>query len=251
VAIKGKGRTRGRRMVAAPPRPQLVVRKPPLWLRRSTWVGVAVVAVVGIGVAAALSIASSRADDRRNQALAALRRFTTQVHQALPEDRQAQAPDLVSVFPALGDDAAAMRSGDLGPGASREIASIVEGQARAAADSIDALVVSDIVPEGFRDLRTLLQDGQYLLVQSFRTFESAGGLMRVAPGLDGEQREAVLQQSQRMVSRGSSLFVRGYQKILDAFTANGVSLDQIPAPPAPVTEPEPSPVESPEPTPSP
>jgi hypothetical protein len=56
MAIKGKGRTRGRRAVAAPPKRAIVVRKPPIWRRRWVWLALGVAAVVGIvaGILAAI-----------------------------------------------------------------------------------------------------------------------------------------------------------------------------------------------------
>src|SRR6266542_3863692 len=58
MAIKGKGRTRGRRAVAAPPKRAVVVRKPPIWRRRWVWLAVGVAAGVGIvaGILAAIHV---------------------------------------------------------------------------------------------------------------------------------------------------------------------------------------------------
>ena len=64
MAIKGKGRTRSRRVVAAPPRPQLVVRKPPIWRRPWFLIAFGVVAVAGILVAVLTGIHSRRPPSR-------------------------------------------------------------------------------------------------------------------------------------------------------------------------------------------
>ena len=49
MAIKGKSKSRGgRRVVAAPPRPTLVVRKPPIWKRRWVWATLGTVGAAAI-----------------------------------------------------------------------------------------------------------------------------------------------------------------------------------------------------------
>ena len=58
MAIKGKSKSRGRRLVAASPRPQLMVRKKPVFARWWFWtiVGVAILGPVVILAARAVNM---------------------------------------------------------------------------------------------------------------------------------------------------------------------------------------------------
>ena len=82
MAIKGKGRTRSRRVIAAPPRPQLVVRKPPLWRRR--WVRVVVVLIVlaGIGTGVTISVRRSHARHFKAKEVAGIEAYAAKLRSA-------------------------------------------------------------------------------------------------------------------------------------------------------------------------
>ena len=71
MAIKGKGRTRSRRVVASPPRPQLVVRKPPIWRRPWFLIAFGVVAMAGILIAVFTGIHSSNVKKLKDDLLQA------------------------------------------------------------------------------------------------------------------------------------------------------------------------------------
>src|SRR5438034_7627433 len=104
MAIKGKGRTRGRRAVAAPPKRAVVVRKPPIWRRRWVWLALGVAAVVGIvaGILAAIHAHEvATRDDRERTAITA---YINQFRLHLPDDRTPVPPDVIVIFPTVQDD---------------------------------------------------------------------------------------------------------------------------------------------------
>ena len=88
MAIKGKGRTLSRRVVAAPPRPQLMVRKPPVWRRPLTWVIVGAVLAGAIGYGVWRTISNHRAADLKAQEIAAVEKYNGLVVAQYPQDQQ-------------------------------------------------------------------------------------------------------------------------------------------------------------------
>src|SRR5437870_7503934 len=104
MAIKGKGRTRSRRVVAAPPRPQLMVRKPPVWRRPLTWVIVGVVLAGAIGYGVWRTISNHRAADLKAQEIAAVEKYNGLVVAQYPQDQQQSGGDSLQVFTSVGPE---------------------------------------------------------------------------------------------------------------------------------------------------
>src|SRR5438034_709031 len=95
MAIKGKGRTRSRRVIAAPPRPQLVIRKKPIWKRRWVWAAVGLAAAAGITTAVLLHIRSTNERELK----AATQKADTVISQAKATVAKIQAIDVTKVIP--------------------------------------------------------------------------------------------------------------------------------------------------------
>src|ERR1041385_2855141 len=106
MAIKGKGRTKSRRSISAPPRPALVVRKPPIWRRRWVWALVGAVAVLGIVVGVLAAIHSHSVGQRKDREAAAGLAFVTNSRGTLPADREPVPPDVLVIFPSVSTDVA-------------------------------------------------------------------------------------------------------------------------------------------------
>lgn len=250
MAIKGKGRTRGRRVIAAPPRPQLVVRKPPIFKRRWVQVTAAAVLLLGIGaiVFATLHGRSVRArEDRETNEVA---RFRTLVLAQLPQDRQPVPPDLLVLFPNLGQDLSSLTSGDLKPADAAKKADAVSKDASAGADGLQTLQVNQIIGSEFADARTQMQDAQFLMVQSLRIWENVGALMKSASAATGDQQKTLVAQIQDLQSQAGALFDRGYAKVVRLAKSLGINTtipfqpSPPPVPPAVPTSPPASPTPS-------
>ena len=140
MAIKGKGKTRSRRVIAAPPRPQLVVRKKPVLARRSTWIAVGAVLLAGILVAVFIGVSNLMDSRKLDRQAAAVQQYVNLITAQLPATAQPTGPTSWNLFPDLDQRMADLDSGDLSASDARE---------EAASHPSD--------PQAWRDLSTALQ----------------------------------------------------------------------------------------------
>jgi hypothetical protein len=251
MAIKGKGRTRGRRMVAAPPRRQLVVRKPPIWRRRSVLAAVGLVVLAGILWGALTAIEARRDRARTERETAAVQRFFNRVQAEFPAEILPVPPDLVVIFPSVSQDLPRIGA-DIPAREARSKGRDVAAAARSSADGTEAIPTDDLIPAEFAGVRATLSDAQFLMAQAFRLYERIGALMRTAAGLSGEELQGILNEAQELTSHAGALFDRGYGKLVRVANRLGISTTVIPQPtpsPSP-TGASPSPEPSPSPSPS-
>src|SRR2546427_3348377 len=145
MAIKGKGRSRsGRRVVAASPRPQLFVRKPPLWKRR--WVRLTALAVIVVGAGTGLRIkmtADHHKHFKANQ-LAAVRLVSGQLFEAFPMDQTKIPPDVYQFFPALTADLDKLSKGTLSDSKAGKEADQIVAAGAAAEQRVQAVSLKPI-----------------------------------------------------------------------------------------------------------
>jgi hypothetical protein len=243
LAIKGKGRTRSRRVIAAPPRPQLVVRKPLLWRRR--WVRVVVVLIVlaGIGTGVTISVRRSHARHFKSKEVAGIEAYAAKLRATFPADRENVPPDLVAFFPNLSSDLDKLAKGTLKPADATTEAGKISTTAQAAANAIAALKVSSMIPSSFTvtgvsdgtggskpgDIvargatQDLVNEAQYLMSQAFQVWTEAGTLMtQAAAATDPTVLKALVDSATKLDQRASDLFDHGYQKILAIENALGI-----------------------------
>ena len=243
MAIKGKGRTRSRRVIAAPPRPQLVVRKPLLWRRR--WVRVVVVLIVlaGIGTGVTISVRRSHARHFKAKEVAGIEAYAAKLRSAFPTDRQVVPPDLVVFFPNLSADLDKLAKGTLKPADATTEAGKVTSAAQAGATAVQNLKVSSLIPASFTvtgvsdgstganpgnivargATQDLVNGAQYLMVEAFQVWAQAGNVFtQAAATTDTTARQALVNAATQLDQQASSLFDRGYQKILAIENALGI-----------------------------
>jgi hypothetical protein len=227
MAIKGKAKSRGRRVVAIPPRPPVYVRKPAFWQRKVFWIGVAVVVVLGILVAVKLSLNASHDKDLKAQTLAEVTAFKGQVESKLPPppDSQAVPPTGYTLYPTLAANLDKLATGKL-KDAGKNGASLVTS-AKASGDAIEAINVIKLVSEeasygevksvrGAGATRLALNESKKLIAQSFRIYQSVGELIKTAAGItDPAQLKAIAEQAKLLAAQASTLFHDGYQKIIN------------------------------------
>jgi hypothetical protein len=246
MAIKGKGRTRGRKVVAAPPRRQLVVRKPPIW--RRPWV-LAVVGLIVLGgiLAGILTAVGNRAKEARtDRETLAVQRFLDRVRAEFPDETQNVPPDLVVIFPSV-SQALPQIGNELSPAEARRKGGEVAEAAAAAAEGIQAIPVDDVVPAEFAGHRATFADAQFMMSQALRIYERIGALMETAGQVSGRERTALVEQAQELTTQAGALFDRGYAKIVRIANRLRISTAVTPR-----SSPTPSPNEaSPSPSPSP
>jgi len=258
MAIKGKRRSRGGRTVAAPPRPQLVVRRKPVWQRTWFWITIGVIAVIAIVLGV---MANMRANDReasRKRQLAAVQNFSSAVQAEFPDDRSVVPPDLILPFPTFRQTIDDLSSGAMKPAAAAANARAVEKAAGESADGIRQIDTASLIPDQYPLTRARMNDVKGLFVQSFRLYQDAANLTLTATTLQGAEQKAVLKSAGDVLTRASLLFQSGNTKLSRTITALGGTFQEVQAPqpspsPTPTASPSPtaSPTESPTASPSP
>ena len=227
MAIKGKTKSRSRRVVAVPPRPPVYVRKPAFWQKRVFWVGVAVVAVLAVLTGVLLSVNSSREKDLKAKTSAAVNSFKAQLEGKLPPppDSQPAPPTGYTLYPTLAANLDKLAAGRL-KDAEKNGASLV-GSAKASGEAIRDLDVRKLIPEeatygevksvrGLGATRLVLNESKSLVAQSFRIYESIGELIKTAAVMTDEgQVKAIVEQAKKLEQQASALFHDGYQKIIN------------------------------------
>jgi hypothetical protein len=225
MAIKGKTKGRSRRVVAAPPRPTVYVRKKPLFARPWFLALLAALAIGGILTGVLTSMASSNRKELHDRTASAVTQFATAVEGVFPPapDSQALPPTGYAMYPTLADDLDKVAKGDKEVDGAKKGASLAES-AKASGDAIAKLNVQRIVPAdanvsegpGLRGpgaTRLVLIESRFLIEQAFRIYEQIGGLMAQAAGLEGKARTGVIDRANALTTQAGRVFRQGYQKI--------------------------------------
>lgn len=253
MAIKGKGRTRGRRPVAAPPRRGIVVRKPPVWRRRGVWLVVGLLAVGGIVAGIMAAVHARNVSTRKDRETKAITAYINQFRLHLPADRTPVPPDAIVIFSSVQDDLDNFK--DLSAAQAKKKGEDVAAMATKSADGLEKVAVGTLIPDEFAADRAELNEAQFLISQSYRLYEPVGALIQAAATAPVEAKQALLDQAQALINRAGALFDRGYAKIVRMATRLGIPIrtayQSAPtAPQTPAATPSASASASPSPSPS-
>jgi hypothetical protein len=226
MAIKGKGRTRSRKMVAAPPRPQMVVRKKPILARRSTWVIVGLVVVAAIALGAAKWARDRQASNLLTKEQTAVQDLAQRVTGLFPADQTTpQGTNQTAMFPKLAQQLDQLDKGTLTAKQARTAATAVSDQAGKAADGIQKLSLKTITDDFTVGVTpqlkakgmtsSVLNVAQDEMVKSFQLYQSIGGMMLAAADQPkGPQRRAIVAEAKRVQAVAADLFNRGYSTLV-------------------------------------
>lgn len=234
MAIKGKTKSRGKKTVAAGPKPAYVAVKTPLIRRRGFWIGLAVVVALasigGITYGFAKERTHSREEElaKREEELAkrlrtAMTQYQSQVDPILASVGQASPPSSFTAMPSLSAALGALQDGKGKPAAAAAAASTAAKQAKtayAALDAIDVTVI--IVDKGFdQGFALYMINSQKRMVAGLRLFEQAANLLSQASGLQGEDQTTLLDSTSGVLSLANSTFNDGYSDYIQAQSEAG------------------------------
>jgi hypothetical protein len=245
MAIKSRGRARGRRTVAAAPRRPLVVRKPPIWRRPWVWVVVGVLAAGGITFGILSILHNHDVAGRKNREKLAMTNLFNQFKAALPADRRAVPPDVLVIFPTVNDDLPKIGK-DIKGDAVKKRGKDVTDAAQKSVTALQALKdrVNRILPAEFADDRAGATDGLFLITQAIDLYRQVGGIVQASADLPKPGQKALIDQATALTQSAGTLFDEGYRKILHIADRLGIP-HTIPASvPATPGLPSPTPSES-------
>jgi hypothetical protein len=226
MAIKGKGKTRGRQPVRAPRRAPIVV-KPPLFLRR--WVQVCLAFVAGILVMMLViwvtnGLRQQRDDDKAaaqaSEQRAAGQRWKSQVEGALGKVGTLSPGAPPALFPDLATTIAGLQKGGVPDGA----AAILK-QARADAKlAIDPLRTYDLTGQ----IRDIGMDGEQVswflnsqtrIVQALELYAQAAANAILAIAAPDDQRAAIADAAAAIQDKASEILQGGWEDYQNALGA--------------------------------
>ena len=235
MAIKGKGKSRsGRRVVAPPPRPQLVQRKPPIARRPVTWVvaGVVVVVLAGLLVRKGMidhstSVRAAEARALRTKEASGVLTVVQQVATALPPGTTAPSGGIPQIFTNVPTQLADIAAGKGGtPLQVAAEAKALSTAAGTAATAIGKVNVQQLIPASFTLGQTAsmhtpgltqltLQTALGQMAQALQTYQAVGGLMAVAAELPAAQRAPIIKEATALVTTATSAWDAGYTPLLN------------------------------------
>jgi hypothetical protein len=234
MAIKGKSKSRGRRLVAASPRPQLMVRKKPVFARWWFWTIVGLVVAAAILLGFARAVHKSNAHKRHERLAFAVTKFGQLVEQKFPPPPASQQTgDQFIMFPTLQSDLQKLSTGQEKPSVVQTATARFSAAAKKVADDIQKIDVSKVIPKDSVSTELELLDAQYLIVQSFQVDQTIAGLMSLAATATPQDRKAIVQQVKQLATEATVLFNQGYQKIINVRTRLGVQIQTPLQPPGP------------------
>ena len=228
MAIKGKGKTRSRRMVAASPRPQIVTRKRPFLLRRSTWIVAGIVVLAGAAFLAWHVWSNHQNAQELAKEQAALTAFRTQVDAALPADHSTPGgEEPAAVFTTLSATLDDATSGKLTPAKIRAAGRSIESDAAKSAKAMEAIKTTSLISGNFSAgpttaMRTpgltqlTASNAQQSMVNGLRIYQSIGGLVAAAADQPvGPKRAAIINEARALSSTAASTFGdNGYSQMI-------------------------------------
>jgi hypothetical protein len=232
MAIKSKGRARGRRAVAAAPRRPLVVRKPPIWRRPWVWIVLGVVAAAGITFGILSALHSHQVSARKSREKLAMTKVYLQFKSALPSDLRSVPPDVLVIFPSVTDDLPKIGKDIKGDAATKRGKDIL-AQSQTSVTKLQSINVNSVIPAEFADDRAQVSDALFLATRSIDLYRQVGGLMEAAANLPKDDQKAVIDQATQLTQQAANLFDQGYRKILAILTR--LNIPHTVTPSVPVT----------------
>jgi hypothetical protein len=231
MAIKGKSKTRTRKMVAAPPRPQLVTRKKPILLRATTWIVLGVIVLLAVGWVGWVWWDHKQASNLKTSEQVAIADLAQRVTQQLPADQSTpQGTTELQVFPSIPQTIDQIDKKQVTASNATTGAQAIIDQANKAANGIQQISLQSLVKEDFNvgltpSLRapgmtsSILNTAQDQMVKAFQLYASVGELMKTAAAMpQGPERTAVLNQAKSQAAIAADLWSRGYNTLVQIQT---------------------------------
>jgi hypothetical protein len=245
MAIKGKSKTRTRKMVAAPPRPQLVTRKKPVLLRATTWIVLGVIVLLAVGWVGWVWWDHKQASNLKSREQIAVADLAQRVTQQLPADQSTpQGTTELQVFPSISQTIDQIDKNQVTAAKATASAQAIIDQANKAAQGLQKISLQSLVKEDFNVGLTpsltapgmtssILNDAQDQMIKAFQLYASVGELMKTAAAMPkGPERTAVLNQARSQAAIAADLWSRGYNTLVQLQTQLGLITTSGLQPPA-------------------
>lgn len=225
MAIKGKSKSRGAKVVAAGPKPVYVPVKTPLLRRRALWIAVGSVVAVGTIVALAIGFVQQRNDERERDRLARLAGaagdYTGAVEPVLATLGQVLPPTGFDAFPSLTSAIESLEADDVDDPALEQAATTgtdVAASAENAGNVLDEIDTTDLLSGRNLDrdfVETVLNahDG---FLRAMDLYEHVGRLTAIAAEAAEASRGDLVAEARGFLDVAESLFESAYAAYVEA-----------------------------------
>ncbi len=230
MAIKGKSKPKSRSSGARAPRQTPVAVKAPFFQRRLVQVALALVAGIALMVVFVWATNGVRRQNRsrdRSRNLASARTVITQwqgsVDAQVARIGSAQPGAAPVVFPSLSSTIDQMAKGSP-PKDAGSVASTVQTDASAAADSLSGVKLVDMIRGHGVDVlhTTYLLNSQSRMVEALRVYARVGSLVEEATNADVATAKSLVADAQDLQTVAQQLFQEGYSDYQQALAYVGI-----------------------------
>lgn len=230
MAIKGKGRTRGRQVARAPRRAPIEV-KPPFFMRRRVQVSLAFTAgilVMLLAVWVTNGLRQQGAKDRAKaeaakQRTAALR-WQTEVEGVLGKVGTLAPGAPPTLLPTIGPTIGTLQKGKLPPGAAASLKT-AQGDAQGAIGPLQKFALADdLRGKGFDQGEVnYFLNSQKRLVEALQLYQRAAAIAARAAVAKADERRAIADQAAAVQATGDQVLQEGWADYQQALFAGGIS----------------------------
>jgi hypothetical protein len=229
MAIKGKGKTRGRQPVRAPRRAPVEV-KAPFFLRRGVQLSVALIAgflVMMLLVWVTNGLRQQRADKKTkteaSQGRAAAEKWKSSVEGALGTLGTTSPGTAPVLLTPIGTMITALQKGDV-PKAAAATLQTAQDQAKAAADPLDAYkLVDQISGKGMSEGQVdWFLNSQKRIVQALELYRESAATAALAIDAKGGQRKAIAARALDIKATADAILKDGWSDYQNALASVGI-----------------------------
>lgn len=237
MAIKGKSKARGRRMVTPGPRPTYVPVKRPFLQRRSTWIGVGIVLVLASALGVWYGVAKERSRERDEALRQRMREAATEllgkIEPVLAPLGAPLPPFGFSAFPEFKEAVGGLTDDSAGSKATTNLARSTASRARLAIEELSdvdplPLVRAKGFSEGF--INYVLNTRERLL-RALEVYEQAARLVVQAADAEGDLSTQLVAAAKDLLEIANALFDAGYSDYIQVQAEAGVLVTGPPVPP--------------------
>lgn len=226
MAIKGKSKSRGARVVARGPKPAYVPVKTPLLRRSGLWISVLTALAAAVIGGLAIGFVQERNDEREREEVrrmaVAVNQYRGQIDPILQTLGSPVAPTGFDAFPELEAAIASLEAEDGDGGALDRAATVADdaaASARSAIRLIDQIPATDLLRGKDLSAEFVLYvvNSQGNLLWGLRLYREGALLTALAVEAEGESaRDDVVARARGVLTVADEVFARGYSDYVEA-----------------------------------
>jgi hypothetical protein len=228
MAIKGKRRTRGgRASIGAPPRPQFVVPRKPVFQRTGVRVFLILFLLAGIITGIVVGINVRDTNRKKDEARRDVRELQVRLEAAITAEAIGQTESTSPlILPELGQTVSELQGGQIKKGQVKEKKAQLETWSTDAKEAAEKIALLEV---GTSEYNTELTDSKNLIRQSLTMYAGLARSISIALDLEGKPRDDLVQNILEQYPTAATVFDTGWRKLQTIRAELGISEPIVPA----------------------